>query len=303
MVSEVPSERSVFSLNTAIMAVAKGNFGRMGTRQQQRYTTGNARIQLDPKVWEMPGAMPEIAPEGDFTPNIDRLFTERSMVLQAWGAYGNLWPVVAQQLGVSPDLGRDRVRVVAQVPRGQSKVSGRHILLGDDGEVSVTARRSHGCCAPRSGSRAGDQPHHRPRAAAGARGESVRLDGKRVDWASSARPEDASWSRHHARREARPGHPALVTPDELLRIYDEEVRGGFARRLPQGWSGDADGPLMRCRTLREGFAMLTEPADDLSDADLRALGGPDRGVLPETRAPGSSGRRSTTIGPTCCRCS
>ena len=62
-----------------------------------------------------------------------------------------------------------------------------------------------------------------------------------------------------------------MTPDELLRIYDEEVRGGFARRLPQGWSGDADGPLMRCRTLREGFAMLTEPADDLSEADLRAL--------------------------------
>ncbi|MBA2558821.1 MAG: glycogen debranching protein, partial [Propionibacteriales bacterium] len=83
-VSSVHSERNVFSLNTAIMAVAEGNFGRLGARQQQYYTTGNARIQLDPRVEEMPGAMPEIAPEGDFTPNIDRPFNERSMVLQAW---------------------------------------------------------------------------------------------------------------------------------------------------------------------------------------------------------------------------
>jgi hypothetical protein len=139
VVSSVQSERSVFSLNTAIMAVAEGNFGRLGTEQQQRYTTGNARIQLDRLVWEMPGAMPEIAPEGDFTPNIERPYTERSMVLQAWGAYGNLWPVVAQQLGVSPDLGRGHVSVVSQVPSGQHRLSGRNILLGDDGAVSVRA--------------------------------------------------------------------------------------------------------------------------------------------------------------------
>ena len=138
VVSSVPSERSVFSLNTAIMAVAEGNFGRLGTRQQQRYTTGNARIQLDRAVWEMPGAMPEIAPEGDFTPNIDRLFTERSMVLQAWGAYGNLWPVVHHQLGISPDLGRGWVRVVSQVPSGQRKLSGTNIRLGG-GSIGVRA--------------------------------------------------------------------------------------------------------------------------------------------------------------------
>ena len=142
VVSTVASERSVFSLNTAIMAVAEGNFGRLGRTQQQYYTTGNSRIQLDPSVWEMPGAMPEIAPEGDFTPNIDRPFTERSMVLQAWGAYGTLWPVVAQQLGVSPDLGRDRVSVVSQVPAGQRRVEGRNILLGNDGTVAVRARAS-----------------------------------------------------------------------------------------------------------------------------------------------------------------
>jgi hypothetical protein len=141
--STVPSERNVFSLNTAIMAVAEGNFGRLARSQQQHYTTGNARIQLRPRVIEMPGAMPEIAPEGDFTPNIDRPFNERSMVLQAWGAYGTLWPVIAQQLGVAPDLGRNRLRVVPQLPQGQHRIAGRNIRVGS-GSLSVRAERSGG---------------------------------------------------------------------------------------------------------------------------------------------------------------
>jgi hypothetical protein len=139
-VSTVQSERSIFSLNTGIMAVAEGNFGRLGEDEQQRYTTGNARIQLDPDVWEMPGAMPEIAPSPDFTANIDRALYDRSMVLQAWGTYGTLWPVVHHQLGVSPDLGRGRITVVPQVPDGQSRVSGDNVRLGA-GSVDVVAER------------------------------------------------------------------------------------------------------------------------------------------------------------------
>jgi hypothetical protein len=140
VVSTVQSERSVFSLNTGIMAVAEGNFGRLGEDEQQRYTTGNARIQLDPAVWEMPGAMPEIAPSPDFTANIERALYDRSMVLQAWGTYGTLWPVVHQQLGVRPDLGRDDLEVVPQVPDGQSRVAGSNIRLGT-GSVDVAAER------------------------------------------------------------------------------------------------------------------------------------------------------------------
>jgi hypothetical protein len=141
VVSTVPSERNAFSLNTGIMAVAEGNFGRLDRDQQQHYTTANARIQLDPSIWEQPGAMPEIAPAGDFTPNIDRLFTERSMVLQAWGAYGTLWPVVHHQLGVSPDLGRATVTVAPQIPDGQRRIAGSNIRLGD-GAIDVEATRS-----------------------------------------------------------------------------------------------------------------------------------------------------------------
>jgi hypothetical protein len=183
VVSSVPSERNVFSLNTAIMAVAEGNFGRMARGQQQYYTTGNARIQLDRSVWEMPGAMPEIAPEGDFTPNIDRLFTERSMVLQAWGAYGNLWPVVAQQLGIAPDLGRDRVTVVSKVPDGQHRITGRHIQLGDGGEIAVEARRTPGTLRTEVVLDRDDTAltigHVLP---VRARVDAVRLDGDRADW-------------------------------------------------------------------------------------------------------------------------
>jgi len=138
VVSTVPSERAAFSLNTAVMAVAEGNYGRLA--QQRRYTTANARIQLDPTVWELPGAMPEVAPSPDFVANIDRHMTERSMVLQAWGTYGVLWPVVHQQLGVAPDLGNRALAVVPQIPAGQSRIAGRDIRLGG-GSVDVSASR------------------------------------------------------------------------------------------------------------------------------------------------------------------
>jgi hypothetical protein len=139
-VSSVQSDREAFTINTGIMAVAEGDFGRLD--RQRRYTDANARQQLDPSLYEMPGAMPEIAPSPDFDPpNIDRKETERSMVLQAWGAYGNLWPVVSQQLGVSPDMGRGRLEVVPQVPPGQPRVAGRHIRVGA-GAVDVSAEAS-----------------------------------------------------------------------------------------------------------------------------------------------------------------
>jgi hypothetical protein len=135
-VSTVPSERVTYSLNTAVMAVAEGNYGRLD--RQRRFTTGNARIQLDPSVWETPGAMPEVAPSPDFKANIDRPFYDRSMTLQAWGVYGVLWPVVHQQLGVAPDLGNGRLSVIPQVPPGQRTISGRDIRLGN-GSVDVAA--------------------------------------------------------------------------------------------------------------------------------------------------------------------
>ena len=52
------------------------------------------------------------------------------MFIQAWGNMGTAWPVVHQQLGVRPDLGRDRLEVVPQLPsRGADRR--QDIRLGD----------------------------------------------------------------------------------------------------------------------------------------------------------------------------
>ena len=134
--STAPSERDIFSLGNAVMAVAEGNFGRLA--QQRAYTTANARSQLDPAVWEMPGAMPEILPSPDFGTNMSKDFLSRSSVLQAWGTYGVLWPVIHQQLGVDPDLGHGTLAVVPQIPPGQTRIAGTDIAIGT-GHVDVAA--------------------------------------------------------------------------------------------------------------------------------------------------------------------
>ena len=139
--SSVQSERTIFTLNTSIMAVAEAALGRMAPDQLQRYTTANARVQLDPSVWEIPGDMPEISPSPDFGANIDKRFTERSSGLQAWGTYGILWPVVHHELGVSPDVGRGRVTVVPQVPDGQDRVAVHGLRLGR-AAIGVKATRT-----------------------------------------------------------------------------------------------------------------------------------------------------------------
>lgn len=130
---EGKGEKVVFSLNTAIKAVADGNYG----RSQRRYTDANAKTMLD----EQPGALPEILPSPDQNRNLDRCWTCRSMFMQAWGHYGTAWPVIAQQLGVMPDLGRHRLDVLPSIPAGQERISGLSIRLGERGTVAVRADR------------------------------------------------------------------------------------------------------------------------------------------------------------------
>ena len=42
--SDGPAERTTFTLNTSIMAVGEGNYGRLGADQQRRFTTANRRL-------------------------------------------------------------------------------------------------------------------------------------------------------------------------------------------------------------------------------------------------------------------
>jgi hypothetical protein len=150
---EGQGEFSIFSLTTSIQAVGEGNYGRLGDKQQQRYTDANAETMFSEPATgdtpdEQPGAMPEIFPSGfngdlttGFTPNITRCWTCRSMFMQAWGNYGTAWSVIHQQLGVRPFLNDSELQVVPQVPPGQPSVEGSNIRLGR-GAVDVFAAHS-----------------------------------------------------------------------------------------------------------------------------------------------------------------
>ena len=139
-------EAQIFSLNTGIQAVGEGNYGRLGAEQQKRYTDANVETQFgEPATGgtpdEQPGMMPEILPSPAFGKNIDRCWTCRSMFMQAWGNYGTAWPVVHQQLGVRPDLGRGRLTVVPQLP-SSAPIAGEDIRLGDGRLDLVRASRT-----------------------------------------------------------------------------------------------------------------------------------------------------------------
>jgi hypothetical protein len=138
-------ERTIFGLNTAIQAVGEGNYGRLGPGRQQRYTDAEAEPMFGQPYTgetpdEQPGSLPEILPSPDFGANIDRCWTCCAMFVQAWGHYGTAWPVVHQQLGVRPDLGRGSLEVVPQPPPGQSPLAGSNIRLAG-GSADVAAER------------------------------------------------------------------------------------------------------------------------------------------------------------------
>jgi hypothetical protein len=139
---EGEGEFQIFTLGNSVMAVGEGNYGRLGADQQRRYTAANRRLQL-PTPDEQPGAMPEIAPSPDYGLSIERPFYDRAMVLQAWGNYGTLWPVVHQQLGVRPDLGRGQLEVTPQLPPYERRIAGRNIRQGDGAIDVVAARGGH----------------------------------------------------------------------------------------------------------------------------------------------------------------
>ena len=184
-------ERTIFGLNTAIQAVGEGNYGRMDG--QKRYTDAEAEPMFGQPYTggtpdEQPGSLPEILPSPDFDAgaapndaNIDRCWSCRAMFVQAWGHYGTVWPVVHQQLGVRPDMGRDRLEVVPQLP-SSAPIAGRDIRLGK-GSVDVAASRDGDRYRTEVDADANLRElrigHTLPR---GSEVRSVRLDGRRVDW-------------------------------------------------------------------------------------------------------------------------
>jgi hypothetical protein len=193
-------ERTIFGQNTAIQAVGEGNYGRLA--QQKRYTDAEVEPMFGEPYSggdevhhtagtpdEQPGASPEIFPSPDFDAagvrdaNVERCTRCRSMVMQAWNQYGTMWPVVHQQLGVRPDLGRGRLTVVPQLP-SSAPIAGSDIKLGKGRLDEVNAWRD----GRRYGTsvKASHVPATRlvigqtlPR---GASVRSVTLDGRRHGW-------------------------------------------------------------------------------------------------------------------------
>jgi hypothetical protein len=103
------------------------------------------------------------------------------MFMQAWGHYGTAWAVVHQHLGIRPDVGRDAVTVVPQLPSA-SPIAGKRIRLGKGALKLVRASRSGRRYTTTVAT--GSAPvkrlyigHTLPR---GSRLASVKLDGKRA---------------------------------------------------------------------------------------------------------------------------
>ena len=192
---EGKGERSIFGLNTAIQSVGEGNYGRLAA--QKRYTdaevepmfaepySGGDVVHHTPGTPdEQPGASPEIFPSPDFDAagprdaNVERCTRCRSMVMQAWNQYGTIWPVVHQQLGVRPDLGRGRLEVVPQLPPHQPWIGGANIRLGDGAIRADQGHPQHDRARHRQ--RADPRADDRPHAAAGRGSARSSLDGRRV---------------------------------------------------------------------------------------------------------------------------
>lgn len=118
----INGSRQASALNTAVMAVAEANYGRMS--ESLRYVTFIAS-ELDT---EQPGALPELFDSPDYTYFQD--FTGRAMVMQAWSSYGIEWPVVYHFLGVRPDIPDHVISVVPELPPEWPSLSVDNIRIG-----------------------------------------------------------------------------------------------------------------------------------------------------------------------------
>jgi GNAT superfamily N-acetyltransferase len=59
-----------------------------------------------------------------------------------------------------------------------------------------------------------------------------------------------------------------VDADELLKVYDEQVRGAFLASPPPGWTIEEDGPVARALAGQHGFAMFVRDASGLDGEEL-----------------------------------
>ena len=63
----------------------------------------------------------------------------------------------------------------------------------------------------------------------------------------------------------------MLSDADLLAAYDDQIRDGFGRRVPPTWTHEVDGPLVRCRSPRDGFCLATTGIEALTSEELEGL--------------------------------
>jgi glycogen debranching enzyme len=120
------ARREVMSINTGALAMAELRYGRVdrGLRLVRRLAETLTTF--------MPGALPEISPDG-------------GCIVQAWSGYGVVWPVVTGLFGLRPEAHLRRLQLQPRFPDGWAGAELRRVRIGDalfdfawdGGELSV----------------------------------------------------------------------------------------------------------------------------------------------------------------------
>jgi glycogen debranching enzyme len=118
------SELKVWTLPTAVMAVAEAKYGRFD--QSLTYVQRIAGL-LD---LEMPGALPEIAPSPQY--DVFGPLDERAMFMQAWSCYGIHWTVVHYFLGIKPEMAHNQIYILPGLPNSWSEISIENLRVGSN---------------------------------------------------------------------------------------------------------------------------------------------------------------------------
>ena len=185
VVSSVTNETSIFTLNSAIAGVSEGNYGRLGADQQGVYIHGNARAQLDPDLWEMPGR-----DAGDRARRLVRREHRQAVqrALDGHAGLGRVRGAVAGRAPVARRLARHGPRPGRGGPAAAAgpaeRVGPKAIKVGS-GRLDVTARRTTDRARTRYDddgrpARPLDAGRRRGAADAAARSATATLDGRKV---------------------------------------------------------------------------------------------------------------------------
>jgi hypothetical protein len=168
-------ELKCWTLPNSVMAMAEANYGRLADEEALLYQhTISGDLML-----EMPGALPEISPSPEYDPFVD--FRDRAMFMQAWSSYGVQWPVINNYLGIRPDVPRDALSVIADVPDSWPGLSVSDLRVGD-GTMSAAASRAGKTYTTTANAPAGWELTLGHTVPEGATVVSVTLDGSPVPW-------------------------------------------------------------------------------------------------------------------------